>query len=63
MVKIGPASRGEFNVSVFYVTFHVFLVIILVMYLTVTSINFTTTIFRSENEDMITHYIASQSID
>ena len=43
MVKIGPASHGEFNVFVslffFYATFHVFLVIVLVMYLTVTSIN------------------------
>ena len=33
MVKTGPASRGEFNVYVLYVNFHVFLVVVLVMYL------------------------------
>ena len=43
-VKIGPASRDEFNVFVLFVNFHVFLVVVLVMYLVVTSINLTTTI-------------------
>ena len=32
-VEIDPASRGEFNVYVLYVNFHVFLVVVLVMYL------------------------------
>ena len=36
-VKIGPASRGEFNVFVLFVNFHVFLVAVLVVYLIVTS--------------------------
>ena len=40
-VKTGPASYGELHVFGFYVTFHVFSVIVLVMYLTVTSTNFT----------------------
>ena len=44
MVKIDPASLGEFNVFVLYVNFHVFLVVVLVMYLIVTSINLTTII-------------------
>ena len=43
-VKIDPASRDEFNAFVFYVTLHVFLVIVLVMYLIVTPINFTTNV-------------------
>ena len=43
-VKIGPASRGEFSVFVLFVNFHVFLVVVLVLYLVVTSINLTTMI-------------------
>ena len=43
-VKIDPASRGRFNVFVLLVNFHVFLVVALVMYLIVTSINLTTMI-------------------
>ena len=43
-VKIGPVSRGEFNVFVLFVNFHKLLVVILVMYLIVTSTNLTTMI-------------------